>query len=229
MIDIHSHILPNLDDGSESLEQSLKLIDLAVKDGVTDLFLTPHLRDYYETRKDKILSAFNDFKREIGNRNIPINLYLGQEVQTVEKYKRLFDKNLVIPMNDTEFLLIEFYFRRQIDMVDIVNELGEIGYKCIVAHFERYATSTLEQALEIKSAGGFIQVNASSILGSNGFRCKRLAKKLFERGLVDFVASDSHYNRKYRMKKAFERVKKKFGDDVADAVFNQNAKILIKG
>ena len=130
-------------------------------------------------------------------------------------------------MNGTDFILAEFNFFKPVDIVDAVFELSHRGYKVIVAHFERYPYADLDDAIDIKANGGLIQVNAASIIGKNGFKSKAMVKKLFERGLVDFVASDIHANRKNNLLKAYGIIKKKYGEEVAKEVFENNAKVLI--
>ncbi len=229
MVDIHTHVLPFVDDGSETYEESFKMLETAVKDGVTHMVLTPHHRRNFTVKKEKLREEFIKFKADVEKRNIPIKLFLGQEIHISKNYKLKFDRDEVLSMNDGKFLLIEFYFYKDFDMIDVVYELTQKGYCVIVAHLERYAYATLDEAVRIKRNGGFVQVNAASILGKNGFGCKRFVGKLFERGLVDFVASDIHSNRKYLMKKAYDKVKKKYGEDVADSVFTNNAMPIIEG
>ena len=229
MVDIHTHVLPFVDDGSETYEESFKMLECAVKDGVTHMVLTPHHRRTFVVKKEKLREEFIKFKAEVEKRNIPIKLFLGQEIHVAKNYKLKFERDEVLSMNDGKFILIEFYLYKDFDMIDVVYELTQKGYHVIVAHLERYSYATLGDAVEIKRNNGFIQVNAASILGKNGFSCKRFVYKLFERGLVDFVASDVHSNRKYLMKKAYEKIKKKYGEDVADTVFIHNAKEIIEG
>ena len=227
MIDIHTHVLPFVDDGSESYEESIKMLQAAANDGVTDLIVTPHYRRQYAVAKDKLKEDFEKLKAQAESLNIPINLYLGQEIYIENEYKKYFDRDIYLTMNGTDFILAEFNFFKPVDIVDAVFELTHRGYKVIVAHFERYPYADLDDAIDIKANGGLIQVNAASIIGKNGFKSKAMVKKLFERGLVDFVASDIHANRKNNLLKAYGIIKKKYGEEIAKEVFENNAKILI--
>ncbi len=229
MIDIHTHVLPFVDDGSESLDGSIEMVKTAVMQGVTDIILTPHFRAPYLNDKDRLKESLQSFSREINNLGLNVNFYLGEEIRITKNYKELFSKNEILTMNGGKFVLIEFSFGHQTDIADVVYELSKRGFVPIVAHFERYYYVDVSTALEIKKAGGLIQVNASSVMGKNGFKIKRLTKRLFVRGLVDFVASDVHESRKYYMEKAYKKISKKFGEDVAENVFNNNAKMLIGG
>ena len=122
-----------------------------------------------------------------------------------------------------------FDFDYECDIVNVAYELALQGYKPIVAHLERYGYVDQRTAYEIRQVGGYIQINADSIVKPKSFRKKRFIKWLFKENLVDFVASDAHYNRKYLMKKAYKKVNRRFGKDTAQAVFCTNAKEILQG
>ncbi len=229
MIDIHTHILPFVDDGSFDKNLSLDMLKECVRQGITDVVLTPHYRKIYKLTPDILKSEFEKFKSIVNSENIPVNLYLGQEVFIDEYYKRVFTSNKILSMNDSKYVLIEFDYEDEVDMPDIVYELKVMGYTPIIAHYERYFKSNLETALEINSLGGLIQINADSIVGKTKRRYWRLIKKLFKNDLVDFVASDIHHNRENLLLEAKQFVQKKFGIDTANKVFIENAKKIIKG
>lgn len=228
MIDIHTHVLPFVDDGSKSLQDSIKMVEEAVNVGVTDMIITPHFRSPYLCLKEKLIEEFEKFKKGINALGVPINLYLGQEICAVKKYADVLEENKLLTMNGTDFILAEFYFHKEMDVVDSVFELTRKGHKVIVAHPERYPYLTIDDIVEIKTCGGLIQINSGSILGDNGFKVKKLSKELLKRGLVDFVASDMHSGRKYVLAKAYEYVKKKFTEQYANKIFNENAKMIIE-
>ena len=226
MIDIHTHVLPCVDDGSDSIKKSIKMLNIAVKMGVTDIILTPHYRMQYKLGKEQLLEEFESFKKEAKNEQIPVNLYLGQEIYVGKDYLRTFEQNKVFTLNGTSYALLEFNFGKECDIADAVFELSLRGYKSVIAHFERYDYATIEEAFAIKKLGGLIQVNASSLLGKRGFSCKKMARRLLEEGLVDFVASDIHSKRTNYLEKAYKIVCKKYGKETADKVFTENAKTL---
>ena len=226
MIDIHAHVLPGVDDGSSSLESSLKMIKESYQQGVTDIICTPHYRDQYKSTIAELRFALGDLKT---NLDIPVNLYLGQEFFINRNYKKDLLEKKAESMNGTDFLLVEFPFNDEIDIADLIYELKTLSYKPIVAHIERYSYATLSVAEEVKSLGGLIQVNADSIVGKNKRHYKKFIKQLFTNDLVDFVASDIHEQRHNYMQKAREEVAKKYGEDVAERAFKLNAQKIIKG
>ena len=228
MIDIHTHILPFVDDGSFDKNLSLDMLQECVNQGVTDVFLTPHYRKLYKLPTNVLRSEFEKFNSVVTSYNIPINLYLGQEIYIDDNYKQAFASKKILTMNDSKFVLIEFGFDSEEDMADVVYEIKMFGYTPIVAHYERYSNSDIETAFEIKALGGFIQINADSLVGKSKRRYLKLIKRLFNENLVDFVASDVHHDRENHLLLAKQFVQKKFGEETANRVFTLNAKKLLK-
>ena len=229
MIDIHSHVLPMVDDGSSCKENSLEMLRECVSQGITDIFLTPHHRKPYLHRTSNIEKVFNSFKEEVEQEKLPINLYLGQEIRVQDNLKELLSEQKVLTMNNTKYVLLEFDFNVEQEISEVVYELSRNGYKPIVAHVERYSYVDLDTVFEIKNSGGLIQVNAASLFGLFGLGKAKFVDKLFKNCLVDFVASDIHHRRKAFMEKAYNKVKKKFGEKAAEIVFKLNAQKIIKG
>lgn len=230
MIDIHTHIIPKIDDGSPDMDASLKLVREMIEQGVTDVICTPHYRKPYNETPETTVECFNNLKEAVQAENLPIRLYLGQEIYCRPgEYKELIVGGKVLPLNGSKFILLEFDFEVYADIAEIVYEVKALGYMPIVAHIERYSYMTDEDVYEIKKVGGLIQVNASSVIGNVGRHIKKTVKKLYKNGFVDFVSSDVHVGRNNDMLKAYEYVRKKFGEDAAEVTFNQNAKRILKG
>ncbi|MBE7061439.1 MAG: hypothetical protein E7382_02745 [Clostridiales bacterium] len=228
-IDVHTHILPNVDDGSISFANSMCLLKDCVDNGVTDVILTPHYRAKYRLDSQEIKDAFVKFSEQVKNEGLAIRLYLGQEIFADRHVKELVTSAKVLPLADSKYLLVEFDFVSDTDIVETVYELKRLGYNVIVAHIERYTYADLNTAFAVKDAGGLIQVNSNAIVGKNRGGYKKKVKELFKAGLVDFVASDVHVGREYTMEKACQYVAKKFGEDVALDVFYNNAKKILEG
>lgn len=230
MIDIHSHIIHGVDDGSPNIETSLTMLEQACLQGVDTVICTPHYRKPYNRSPESIRRKFEELKIAAAEKNIPVRLYLGQEIYCkAGEYKELLKSGNVLTVNDGRFVLLEFDFNNPIDVSDVVYEVKTMGFFPIVAHIERYPYLSIEDAYDVKKAGGLIQVNADSVIGNGGRGVKKIVKRLFREGFVDFVASDVHSGRPNNLKEAYEYVKKKFGIDAAEVVFNENAKRIIKG
>lgn len=228
MIDIHSHLLPNVDDGSDDVAISLELLEQACQQGVTDMILTPH---FIGGAKNEInlFEKFNLFKEQVSKSGININLYLGREVYIDKDYKNIIKQEPFVSLNGTRYVLIEFDDDKVCDILNVVYELVRIGYVPIVAHVERYTYLNLDDIYDIKDTGGLIQVNALDIVGRYSSKRKKFINTLLKHCLVDFVSSDAHSGREYVMKKACEKVLKKHGEDAVSAVFYDNAQNIIKG
>ena len=228
MIDIHSHTLPFVDDGSNSLESSITMIQNAQKIGVTDIICTPHFRDPYILDFNEIKKNFDIFNKEVKKRNIPVNLYLGREVFCEANIKELLDSG-DFSMNGTKFVLIEFSTYDHLEFGDVAYELVLKGYKPIFAHVERYVNFDIEDAEDVKEVGGYIQINADSLFGDKRRDCKKLVKQMLKRKLVDFVASDIHDDRKNQLYKTYKYVSKRYKKDYVEKIFSLNAKEILEG
>ncbi|MDD2492775.1 MAG: CpsB/CapC family capsule biosynthesis tyrosine phosphatase [Bacilli bacterium] len=224
MIDIHSHIIPFVDDGSSSFEQSLRMIDEAMNQGITDIICTPHYRkNIFSANMEEITKQFMMLKEQAQEK--AVRLFLGQEIycRKYEEVMELLHSGVVITLNNSNFILLEFSYTDKIDISEIAYVAVLKGYIPIIAHIERYRYLDLETVKEIKNSGGFIQVNASSLVGKEGAKLKKFVFALLNEKLVDFVASDIHEKRQNWMNKAYNMVVKKFGQDYGQRIFKDNA------
>ncbi|MBQ9782504.1 MAG: hypothetical protein IJW26_04925 [Clostridia bacterium] len=224
MVDIHTHALPFIDDGSESLEKSIEMLKEEKAQGVTDVFLTPHFRTgEYEYSKQDVLDKFNKFLEEIeGIEGLP-NIHLGQESFCDEGiYKRAEDKEIIC-LGDSKAVLLEFNYKDETDIADYVYNFSVLGYYPIIAHVERYRYIDKYMIIAIRQNGGFIQVNAAAVIGHMGKHVQTFVLKLIKEGLVDFISSDVHHDTTNHLKEAYDFIKKKFKNKVADALFINNA------
>lgn len=226
MVDIHSHVIFGVDDGAKSIEESLKIIKEMIDNNVTDLVCTPHYRlGMFNVDKEVIVNNFNLLKEEVNKQQLNINLYLGREVY----FDKSIYKNLdYLNINNKKIILLEFSYHNNPDIEEILYNLNRLEYKVIIAHVERYSYLSIDEIKSLKNKNVFLQVNASTIVGKAGLKNKRLAVKLIKEGVIDFISSDMHYNRNNFMKKSYDIIYKKFGADVADKLYSENAKFLIE-
>lgn len=225
MIDIHSHILNSVDDGSRNLEQSLAMLKEEENQGVTEIVLTPHYRADYLPKSDDIRLKFAELKEYAGKNGINVKLHLGQEIFVFEGIANALEDGKVLSVDGGKYVLVEFSTKHVNDIPETVYMLVKNGFIPIVAHIGRYFYADIETAREVKDIGGLIQINASSLCGACAYKRKALA--LIRAGLVDFVASDVHHNRKNYMLKAYKKVEKKFGKATADKLFTENARAML--
>lgn len=237
MIDIHSHIIPNVDDGAKSIDESLKMLEDEIKMGVTDVICTPHYRRHmFTTGANEVYLSFLNLKEEIEKRNLNINVYLGQEIyihslQGFKKTLEMLDNKGIYTFENTKYILIEFSYTEEIDIAEAAYMAIMRGYKPIIAHIERYQyINSLARVQEIIDVGALIQVNASSIIGKDGAKAKKFIKNLIKNDMVSFVSSDIHFKRINYLLNAYNYVAKKHTKEIADKIFTLNAfEILIKG
>lgn len=213
LIDIHTHILPGIDDGSQNLETSLEMLKVEELSGIKEVVLTPHTgfdsKQRYE--KDKLNEFFLDFKEKA--KDINVKLYLGSEVLVTPTFTKGLKENRIKSLNDSRYLLIEFRFKEEEEIIfNGAYNATCFGYIPIIAHPERYINMSLDLAKKLKHIGALLQINTTSVLGQFGHGVKKMTKKLLKNGLVDLVASDTHSMgiRKPNLKTTLDFIKKKY-------------------
>lgn len=228
MIDVHTHILQEIDDGCDSIDKSIYLIKDEISNGVDKIFLTPHYDNGKEFNTlDKIKEKFDVLLSRVKEENLNVSLYLGQEYFVDENFYKLLEKGDLVTLNDTKYVLVEFPFFNETDILVHLSKIISKGYIPIIAHIERYAYLDWSLLIEFKMVGALMQVNASCLIGEYGKKMKNLAMSAIKDGLISFVASDIHDNRRNYMRKAYEKIAKKLGAEYAERVFNKNAENLI--
>ncbi|MBO6261655.1 MAG: hypothetical protein J6N95_03535 [Bacilli bacterium] len=211
MIDIHTHVIPNVDDGSPDLETSLAMIRHEIDIGVTEIICTPHhIYHRYEKTVEEITKQFLLLKEAVEKENLPIKLYLGQEIcySHREDQIKMLKEGKLLTLNNTNRILLEFSFTREPeDLLDVLYNFSIHGYEVIIAHIERYEWMTYDKVLSIRNEGAKIQINSNSYLGLTTWKEKRFVKKLLKKDLVDYVASDTHSFRPSSLDKSYKKIK----------------------
>lgn len=211
MVDIHTHIIPNVDDGSPNLETSINMIKHEISIGVDTIICTPHhIYHRYEKSVEEIKEKFDQLNEEVKRLNLPIKLYLGQEICYThrEDILSMLKSGKLLTLNNTNRVLLEFSFTREPeDLLDIIYNFSINGYEVIVAHVERYEWMNIDKVKSLKAEGALIQINSNSYLGLTSWREKRMTKKLLKLGLVDYVASDTHSFRPSTLDKSYKKIK----------------------
>lgn len=232
--DIHTHLLPGADDGAESMPQTLRLLRMAWDDGTRTVILTPHYRGKYKKNTPDLLRENFLWLREMAAQELPgMRLYLGQEIAYETDAPEAMHRGAVLTLNGSRYALLEFRpnaLRSQ--LITGVSETIRCGFIPIVAHVERYEISRADQTLvdELLDMGALLQLNADSVLGSNGFAVKRFCHKLLRGGKAHFIASDAHdtTHRPPLLRECFLRVYEKYGQQYAAGLFYENAQAVIE-
>ena len=211
MIDIHTHVIPNVDDGSKSLETSIAMIKHEISIGVDTIICTPHhIYTRYEKSVEEIKRQFNLLVQEVEKENLPIKLYLGQEIYFTHKENilQMLKEGKLLTLNNSNRVLLEFSFHREPeDLLDIIYNFNVNGYQVIIAHVERYEWMTYPKVVALRSEGALIQINSDSYLGYTSWKEKRFVRKLLKNNLVDYVASDTHSFRPSTLDKSYKKIK----------------------
>ncbi|PRR81772.1 tyrosine-protein phosphatase [Clostridium vincentii] len=232
MIDIHSHILPGIDDGSKDIGMSLDMLRNAVMDGTTEIVATPHFcRGYGETTYEEVKKIVNDFNVLIKSENINIDIHYGQEVYYSESIIEDYKSGLIGCINDSRYLLFELPMKRfDKETFDILYELQMMDIVPVLAHPERYRPIIDKPSYinKFTQEGILLQMNSGSIKGSFGAEVKKTANILLEHGIYNFIGSDAHNNgnRCTGISEGIEISTKK--NKIYRKVFKDSAKKLIK-
>jgi len=226
MIDIHNHLLYGVDDGSENLDMTIKLFEEYKNQGITTAFLTPHVNSSVSKESREIhIEKFNHLKPIAKKFNL--NIHLGAEIYIPYKMPKLsFNQYL---MGDSNVLLVEFSIFQETPINDHVYNLINKGYDVVIAHIERYNYLKIDDLVEFKEIGAYLQINASSILKRSANRKKVI--QMIKKGLIDFVSTDTHNtsSRSPKLKEAFIELKRLFGKTKAlELVYNNQKRIFFK-
>lgn len=232
-IDIHSHYAWDIDDGISSLEDAKTALAKAKAQGIKQIVATPHIIPETTTNLCLIKQRIKEFI-ELA-KNYGIQGYYGSEVMLNSDYLTGLKNNLLIPLNNGPYLLVEFNLSQGIneESDDRLYEYS-LKYKLVIAHVERYFYNKLDlQMIQSWIDNGYIiQVNSSSFLGENGKHIKNNAYKLLEKGLIHVIANDTHRSSDRRcpnLKDTYELLIKKYSQNQIKQLMYDNPLAIISG
>lgn len=235
MVDLHCHLLPGIDDGSKSMEISLRLAREAVENGVTHALLTPHhMNGRYVNHKQDVIKRTVEFRQQLQEHNIPLTVFPGQEVRINGQLIDALDKDdILFADEDNRYLMLEFpdddvpHYTNQ-----MIFELQQRGITPIIVHPERNTKIMAypELLYQLLQKGCLSQITASSYVGTFGKKVEDFSKKLIANGQGYLFASDAHDlpGRKYEMRQAFEKLSREFNAELAKR-YAENARAIING
>ena len=197
MIDIHSHIISGIDDGSKNTEMTIKMLEMAEESGTTDIVATPHfMRGRFEVTYKEVIDEVENLKKLTKENSININIYSGQEVYYSRNILEYYNQGMIGTINNTRYMLIEFPML-EFNIEEAINTLYELqirGIVPIIAHPERYKQfiKNPSQINLLIKEGMLFQVNAGSINGDFGRDVKKTAIKYLNNNIYSFIGSDAH-------------------------------------
>ena len=198
-VDLHSHLIPGIDDGAKNIERSIELILSLQEMGYTKLITTPHISDMFPNTSKGILEGYETLKNELIKRNINMDIEVAAEYYADESFELLLKKKDILTFGDKKkYLLFEFsYFTEPHDLESLIYEIKLAGYTPVLAHPERYTYlhDSMDKYLNLKSMGVLFQINLNSLVNYYSEEVGKIVKHLINNGLVDFVGSDTHNRR----------------------------------
>lgn len=232
MIDIHCHMLPGLDDGPDSLEESVAMAEMAIADGITHVVATPHSSDRFRFDPEMIARRRAELQEQIGDR---LTLATGCDFHmSFENVEAIRKDTAKFTLNQKNYLLVEFAdFSVPPWMDDTLHQLQLLGLNLIITHPERNGIlrGDPKRLAGWIDRGCYAQITAQSLLGRFGGAAQRSAQVWLEQGMVHFIASDAHdtKSRPPRLREAYDWVATNRGEDIARALFIENPRAAFEG
>lgn len=233
-MDVHSHILPGLDDGAGDMEQTKAMLQIAYAEGIRGIIATPHFyasaRSAPAERIRAVLAEVQEALREWG---MDITLYPGNEIYYRREVPELLEQGKILTLADSRFVLVEFdpgveypYLR------DGIVTLTSYGYVPVLAHAERYDClfEKKERPERIRAHGALLQVNASSFDRGLWDPLSRRVRSLLREDLVDLVGTDAHgsEHRRPLMRETAAHLYKKAGRERAEEILTGNPRKILE-
>lgn len=237
MIDIHTHVLPGVDDGSSSMDESMEMLSLAEESGVKVLVTTPHcnIPDVFDNYvSEDLKKRWHRMETEAKRIGIGLKLCRGMEIFATEELPDLLTEGRVWTLNGTKYFLVEFDFGEDPDFCRyILRRCRDRGFWPIIAHPERYifVQEDPEIAYEWCRMGYGLQLNKGSLLGKFGREAQITAELLADHGLAACVASDAHspYQRTTHMGQIREFLTEQFDEAYARLLLEENPLRILAG
>ncbi|WP_179234171.1 tyrosine-protein phosphatase [Heyndrickxia coagulans] len=234
MMDIHCHILPGIDDGAQTIYDSLDMAKQAVSQGIKQIIATPHhMNGKYENRKTEIVQKVNELNEKLKEERIDLEILPGQENRIYGEILEDYEKGEIQTLAGTSYLFIEFpsgHVPRYAET--LLYEIQVKGLMPIIVHPERNAELIQhpDRLYEMVNNGVATQITAASLTGAFGKKIKKFTEQLIEANLTHFLASDAHNvkTRAFKMDEAADEIEKKYGTDML-YFFTENAELLAGG
>ena len=233
MIDFHTHILPNIDDGSRSIDETFNLIKEAKEAAFTGIVLTSHyIEGYYETNvpeRDVWVKAISE---NLEAKGIDTNLYLGNEIYISSNMMNLLEQGKASTINNSCYVLFELPLNAEpLNLYDVIYSLQENKLIPILAHPERYSYVQKEPELihDLIEKGCLMQANYGSIIGQYGVKAEYIVKKFFENDMIHFLGSDVHRQNSIYPKISFalEKIREIVGEEKLEELTTINPQLVL--
>lgn len=200
ILDIHCHLLPAIDDGPKTWDESLDMARIATQNGIRVAVTTPHwiLGTQWQPKPEEVINKVNEFNEKLKANEIPLTVLPGMEIGISENLDKLYKSGRLLTLGQGNFLLVEVPFGSlPYGIEEILFGIRAIGISPILAHPERSQEiqKNPKRIVEFVRSGAFVQVTASSFTGYFGEEAKICGLELIKMGLVHAIASDAHSRR----------------------------------
>jgi tyrosine-protein phosphatase YwqE len=198
-VDMHSHLLPGIDDGAKDLDTSIAMIQKMAANGIKNIITTPHvLGDVYPNTPKIIERALKEVRAALLERNITdITIDAAAEYMLDEQFSAILEKDKLLTLKDNYVLVEMSYFNAPINLYELLFEIQLKGYKPVLAHPERYNFyhHDMKQYYKLKTAGCLFQLNLLTLTEHYGKQVQKTAEKLLQQNMYDFVGTDTHHEK----------------------------------
>lgn len=231
--DIHIHLLPGLDDGAQSKEETLAVLKEAAAQQIRRIIVTPHFYPgRYEVTAEEALLVFDEVRELCQKESIPIELYAGQECFYYSELADQLDRGNVLTMADSRYVLVEFETQAPFSKISGgLRDLLNRGYVPILAHFERYVClQNEERLLKLKTLGVRMQMSFDAVRIPDRLFKKNVWRRAAMDGMVDYFGSDCHgmQFRPLRVREACEWLEQNLDHALLTRIFQKNIEDILK-
>lgn len=233
IIDIHSHILPGVDDGARNMEMTREMLRLAWNQGIRAIIATPHYRaGQYGASADHIKKLTEEVQSEARKLDPDFRIYSGNELFYTEGSVDALNEGYALTLAGTSYVLVEFYPGVSAnECIRAARKLGAACYTPVIAHAERYGCLRKQGVLEeLKKAGALIQINGNSVSGAVFDSTARWVRRMAREGMIDFIGTDTHNltTRKPDMKQAVSTLTRLVGQEGSREILWKNPGRLLE-
>lgn len=233
-VDIHTHILPGIDDGSRDWAQTERMLQLQSEQGVTDIIATPHFdTEQNDQNPQKLRELVMEANEHAKNKGIEITIHTGCEVLYTPGVLEAYRKGDILTLADSQYLLLEFFPRSSYQEIsEAVSSFSMEGVTPVLAHVERYEClmNQYDRLYEMMKKGAVMQMNSRSLLGKRFDKRVRMCRKMVENGFIHFLGSDCHNEeeRPPKMQEPHDVIAKLYGEKSADNLTENNARYILE-
>jgi len=232
MIDLHCHLLPNIDDGPKTWEESLEMASIAYQDGIKGAVCTPHWIQgtNWEPQPSTVIEKVNEFNSRLLDAGIDFKVYPGMEIGITANLAEFVSSGRILSLAQGKYLLLEVpFYSLPYGIEEIIDSLQKIGKEVILAHPERGREFQENPSgiLDFKELGVLLQITAGSLCGDFGDKAKKCALDFAEMGVLDIVSTDAHSTRRRRpiVSAGLKILEAELGSDKIDELIENSYKV----